>query len=215
MRLRLSKVHFPVTALGPGSRAGIWTQGCGIRCKGCLSRDTWDSEGGADIAIDDLVRWVKGLPEGHLDGVTISGGEPFDQPDALENLLELLHRFRAERDRPLDLLAYSGYGIGRLRKRFASALTLLDAVIVGPYRRDKPTRLVWRGSANQALIPLTELGRERYDMYIRLQPARAPFQVSVDDGVWLIGVPRSGHLPELESMLRRSGVGLRGVSWSA
>ncbi len=41
MELSLSRVHFPVTTLGPGRRLGIWFQGCSIRCPGCISADTW------------------------------------------------------------------------------------------------------------------------------------------------------------------------------
>lgn len=44
MNLALSRMHFPVTTLGPGDRIGIWFQGCSIRCTGCISKDTWDPE---------------------------------------------------------------------------------------------------------------------------------------------------------------------------
>ena len=37
----VSRLHFPVTTLGPGRRAAIWLQGCSIHCRGCVSRDTW------------------------------------------------------------------------------------------------------------------------------------------------------------------------------
>ena len=40
-QIGLNRVHFPVTALGPGRRVGIWLQGCSIRCPGCMSLDTW------------------------------------------------------------------------------------------------------------------------------------------------------------------------------
>ena len=41
MNISLSRVHFPVTTLGPGQRLGLWFQGCSIRCAGCISADTW------------------------------------------------------------------------------------------------------------------------------------------------------------------------------
>lgn len=43
MRMILSRLHFPVTTLGPGRRIGVWFQGCSIRCAGCISRDTWET----------------------------------------------------------------------------------------------------------------------------------------------------------------------------
>ncbi|HAU1321526.1 TPA: radical SAM protein, partial [Legionella pneumophila] len=42
MMIYISRVHFPVTTLGPGHRIGIWFQGCSIRCPGCISTDTWN-----------------------------------------------------------------------------------------------------------------------------------------------------------------------------
>ncbi|MEX0827366.1 MAG: 4Fe-4S cluster-binding domain-containing protein, partial [Haliea sp.] len=83
--LQLSRVHFPVTALGPGRRIGIWFQGCSIRCSGCISLDTWDDKKGltsVENFMAEVYEWVA-----KADGVTISGGEPFDQVHALERLL--------------------------------------------------------------------------------------------------------------------------------
>jgi anaerobic ribonucleoside-triphosphate reductase activating protein len=215
MRLRVNKVHFPVTALGPGTRAGIWVQGCSIHCRGCISHDTWSVQSGHEVDVAELVDWIAGLPEEDLDGVTISGGEPFDQPDALGALLRELSAVSQDRGRTIDVLAYSGYGLVRLRARHGEALARLDAVIVGPYQAHKPTKLIWRGSANQRLIPLSSLGIERYGHYVAFAPSHPPFQVAVDDGVWLIGVPRNGDVDRLEARLRISGIELQDRSWIA
>ncbi|MGG7582215.1 4Fe-4S cluster-binding domain-containing protein [Rhizobium sp. Nf11,1] len=78
-------MHFPVTALGPGRRIGIWFQGCSIRCPGCISADTWTTGKGTttlEEVVNTLQPW---LPE--AEGVTVSGGEPFDQQEALQSLL--------------------------------------------------------------------------------------------------------------------------------
>ena len=39
--IRLNKAHYPVTALGPGRRIGLWLQGCALACPGCISQDSW------------------------------------------------------------------------------------------------------------------------------------------------------------------------------
>jgi anaerobic ribonucleoside-triphosphate reductase activating protein len=125
-RLSLSKLHFPITALGPGRRIGIWVQGCSIRCAGCMSRDTWAfSEG--DEPVDALLnRMAPWLTE--ADGVTISGGEPFDQPHGLLTLLSALsERFDG------DVLVYSGYRFEVLEARHGDALALIDALISEPF----------------------------------------------------------------------------------
>lgn len=215
MKIRLSRVHYPVEALGPGCRVGIWVQGCSIHCAGCVSRDTWDPEGGRAVGVEDLIGRIAELSRGGLDGVTITGGEPFDQPGGLMELLVALRTWGGSLPRPIDLLVYSGYPLERLRLRHKGMLALLDAVIVGPYQRRKPTRLIWRGSANQEIIPLTELGRRRYEPYVEFEPAHPRFQVMVDDSVWLIGVPRDGDMERLEAALQLSGVQLEGASWRA
>jgi anaerobic ribonucleoside-triphosphate reductase activating protein len=95
--ITLSRLHFPVTTLGPGKRIGIWLQGCSIRCPGCISADTWSATEGlttTEAVIEALLPW---LPD--AEGITISGGEPFDQPEALQILLRELRCLS-----PLDIL---------------------------------------------------------------------------------------------------------------
>jgi len=93
MRVAVSRLHFPVTTLGPGRRLGVWLQGCSIRCPGCISVDTWD-EGSGMIDAEELLRAVD-LHAREADGLTVSGGEPFEQPAALASLLT---RWRASSD---------------------------------------------------------------------------------------------------------------------
>ena len=213
MRIRVNRVHHPVTALGPGKRAGVWLQGCTIGCPGCMSRDTWSPQAGRLASVAALIGWLQTVA-GDVDGVTISGGEPFDQPQALAELLRAIHSWRVGAGRAIDVLCFSGYSLARLRRRHAEALELVDAAITGPFRQDLPTRLIWRGSANQVLTALTPLGRERYAPYVRLEPAEPALQVTVDDeAVRFIGVPRHGDLARLEERLLATGVSLGRASW--
>ncbi|REE96039.1 4Fe-4S single cluster domain-containing protein [Thermomonospora umbrina] len=235
--LLLSKAHYPVTTLGPGTRAGIWTQGCTLHCPGCLSRDTWEADPSKAVPVDAVLGWLESLPE-RPDGVTISGGEPFQQPEALAALLRGVHAWRA--NSPTDILVYSGYVHSRLSRSAATReiLNLCDAVITGPYvDRLNPEgpegghpadgSLLWKGSANQRIVPLTALGRERYGSPIGGEAAagtaphpgaRPRVQVSVDEGpegrrVFYIGIPRRGDMTHLTSMLEQAGVRAGEVSW--
>ena len=115
----LSRLHFPVTALGPGNRAGIWFQGCSIRCRGCMAVDTWDVSPQQMIDLDHIEAWLDSLERDEVDGVTISGGEPFDQPEALAELLHWLREFYCEAVR--DILVYSGYSLEKKAKWKESA----------------------------------------------------------------------------------------------
>lgn len=102
MKLALSRVHFPVTTLGPGRRLGIWVQGCSIRCPGCISSDTW-AKRAADVEIAELLDLVR--PWLHeCDGITISGGEPFEQLEALEQLLHAIRQLSGVLERSLPVL---------------------------------------------------------------------------------------------------------------
>jgi anaerobic ribonucleoside-triphosphate reductase activating protein len=215
MKIELNKLHHPVTALGPGRRVGMWTQGCSIRCGGCASRDTWESDATRSVDVETLADHIAGIDGGMLDGITISGGEPFDQADAVAALLRRLDAWRRRTGRTIDFLAYSGYELKRLERDHGELLGLLDAVITGAFVARRPTRLIWRGSANQRLIPLSGLGQERYAPYADAEVERPPFQVTVDESIWYVGVPRAGDIERLDTALAEAGVRQTEVSWRA
>jgi anaerobic ribonucleoside-triphosphate reductase activating protein len=218
--LLLSKAHYPVTTLGPGTRAGIWTQGCTIGCHGCMSRDTWDADLATQAPVEAVLGWLSSLP-GPVDGITVSGGEPFEQPAAVAELLRGVHAWRG--DAPVDILIFSGRPYPRLSRVAESRaiLDLCDAVVAGPYVDARNDGSPLRGSSNQRLVPLTDLGRERYGA--RPDVAASPdegkhMQVSVNDGpegrrVYYIGIPRRGDMDQLSSALERAGVHAAEVSW--
>lgn len=198
----LSRAHFPISTLGPGLRLGVWMQGCSIRCKGCVSLDTWSFNRGQTTvdAVLDAIRPALRF----ADGVTISGGEPFDQPEAL---LELLKRIRVANDG--DVLVFSGHSFESLRPSLAAFDGLIDALVTDPFRRDKPQTLALRGSDNQRLIALTPLGEERFGSYDRpLRPEDRAFDIMFDDDsgdVFLVGIPRPGDMNLLTKFLRCQG----------
>lgn len=197
MNVRISRLHFPVTTLGPGRRIGVWFQGCSIRCPGCISVDTWAPAGGetrVDAVLAQLRAW---LPD--ADGFTISGGEPFDQPAALLALLRGLRRLSAG-----DILVYSGYAYERLADVLATADGLIDALISGPFDMAAPQTLMLRGSDNQRLHCLTPLGRRCFSALPRR--ARALDVMFDDDGsVWFAGIPSRGDFQRLRELLADQG----------
>ncbi|HEY7482861.1 MAG TPA: 4Fe-4S single cluster domain-containing protein [Streptosporangiaceae bacterium] len=213
--LLLAKAHYPVTVLGPGRRAGIWTQGCTIGCPGCLSRDTWDADPRTAVPVDAVLGWLGSLP-GPVDGVTISGGEPFQQPAALLALLRGIRAWRGTAE--VDVLVYSGYTFSRLTRhaRTRELLDWCDAVVTGPYVQRRGDGGPLRGSANQRLVALTGLGQRRYDNVTGEETSR--MQVSIDSGpdgrrIYYIGIPRHGDMDRLNSTLERAGVHPGEVSW--
>jgi anaerobic ribonucleoside-triphosphate reductase activating protein len=206
----ISRIHFPVTTLGPGRRAGIWFQGCSIQCSGCVSRDTWTA--GVGTSVREVVIEVARFKDAGLTGITISGGEPFDQPLGLDFLLTALQQSVELYD--LDVFVYSGYTLSTLRRQHPAILGKIDALMSGPYVDSRPTELPWRGSGNQVLSLLTERGRARYTMALSSEPPSRELQVSVHGGaVWITGIPRRGDLERLRSGLSQQGIELKEASW--
>lgn len=203
MKLALSRVHFPVHTLGPGARVAIWFQGCSIRCcTGCISVDTWEPRP-PDTSVEDLLvvlrPWLA-----RADGVTITGGEPFDQPESLRSLLRAI---RAEHTG--DILVYSGRSLEALEPLLASYAPSIDAVMADPFDRTAPQTLALRGSDNQRLAVLTPLGRERLLRFERCAADPAgELDIMFDDAsgeVWLAGIPRRGDMRRLAALMEAQG----------
>ncbi|VWB32301.1 radical SAM protein [Burkholderia aenigmatica] len=201
MDIRVSRLHFPVTTLGPGQRIGIWFQGCTIRCPGCISMDTWAHAGG-ETTVDALLAQVRTwLPD--ATGITISGGEPFDQPDALIALLHGLRQLSAG-----DILVYSGHPIESLDDTLARADGLIDALISDPFDIDAPQTRTLRGSDNQRLHCLTALGHARFAQYEHA-PRHTGKALDVmfdeDGSVWFAGIPGRDDFHRLRDLLTDQG----------
>ena len=123
-RLSISRVHFPVTTLGPGKRIGVWFQGCGIQCPGCISKDTW-ARRPANTSVSEVLEFCSGYSR-DADGLTITGGEPLEQS---AGLLALLSGFRRLLGPRADVLLYSGRASGEVLPLVSSWTGLVDAVI--------------------------------------------------------------------------------------
>lgn len=216
MNISVNKAHFPVTVLGPGRRIGIWLQGCSIRCRGCISQDTWARDPQRDLAVAHLTAWCRQATGGNLDGITISGGEPFDQPDALLALLRELAAWRAADGPDFDILCYSGYPLALLKRRHAPLLRELDALVSEPYVDALPPTHVWRGSANQRLVMLSRRGRARYHDFVdaRAETLGKRIQAAVSGNrIFYIGIPARGDMAALEKSCGERGLTFGEVSW--
>lgn len=216
MKIAINKAHFPVTVLGPGRRIGLWVQGCSIGCKGCVSQDTWARDPGREMTVAQLLTWCRKTTEDHLDGVTISGGEPFGQPKALAALLDGLIHWRTECASDFDILCYSGYPLAKLQKTHAKLLGKLDALIPEPFVENKPITHLWRGSSNQPLIPLSDRGRSRFSSYIDApsDTAGKRIQTMVDGNrIWYVGIPARGDMAALEQSCQEHGLEFDQASW--
>jgi anaerobic ribonucleoside-triphosphate reductase activating protein len=136
---------------GPGVRFTIFVQGCPHQCSGCHNSDTWDFFGGTSFTANELLEKIilANRENPYLQGVTISGGEPFIQA------YPLAHLAKGIKELGMDLAVYTGYTLERLPK-VPSALEFLehiDILIDGPFVLEKKAlTLPFRGSANQRIL---------------------------------------------------------------
>lgn len=129
---------------GPGKRLVVFFQGCDRDCAGCFNPATHSFDTAALYSADELF-------EKHLtpdvEGLTISGGEPFLQPKGLAELLKIAReRFG------LTTAVYTGFTLEELKKKTPSieALKYTDVLIDGPFMESKKEKsLLARGSSNQ------------------------------------------------------------------
>ena len=91
--LKVHSIQSMGTLDGPGVRFVIFTQGCPLRCKCCHNPDTWDASGGKEYSPEELVTRAVRYKEyfGQEGGITVSGGEPLLQAEAVKALFELCH----------------------------------------------------------------------------------------------------------------------------
>jgi len=132
---------------GPGLRLTVFAQGCERDCPGCHNPDTHDLNGGYDLNISDIVELYK--QNKLLDGVTLSGGEPFLQPAALCALAREIKALGG------NVVTYTGYTFEELLKKddCRELLALTDILIDGPFELAQRTlELPFRGSANQRAL---------------------------------------------------------------
>jgi anaerobic ribonucleoside-triphosphate reductase activating protein len=181
--LTIADTHAACRVLGPGTRFAVWVQGCPLSCQGCISPQWIPFTGGTRVAVVDLAAQIAAAD---VDGLTISGGEPFAQPAGLVRLIELI---RAHRD--LSVMCFTGYTLEHLRRRGDTAVTALlsqiDLLVDGAYIQAKHADLRWRGSANQRIHQLTD----RYTDELRREDASdgLQFEVLADGSVHWLGVP--------------------------
>ena len=161
--MRIERVVTNIRTLGPGNRLGIWVNGCKRGCKGCVSKDLQKVMPETEGKIEDF---LEGFNLKKIDGVTISGGEPFEQIDELKKLILLLTQENIN-----DILVYTGYTLEELKEMDNQngnyILDNISVLIDGPYiieLDDQKHNL--KGSKNQKIHYLKTEYRQIYNDYI-------------------------------------------------
>lgn len=138
---------------GPGERYVVWTQGCARGCPGCSNQQFASTDGGVVARVSELFREVQATPG--IDGLTVSGGEPFDQAAPVGRLAEFV------RSMGLSVLCYSGFTFEELKASpdpaIARLLWATDILVDGPFVSAlSEAAPAWCGSVNQRFLLLRD-----------------------------------------------------------
>lgn len=130
---------------GDGVRFVVFTQGCFHRCIGCQNPDTWDPNGGYEITVEDLAKEIR--RHKHIDGITLSGGDPFYQQEECVKLLKLLPEY--------NIWIYTGFVYEQIEN--TELASLADVIVDGQYIQDLKCEGKPYGSHNQRIIKVKSL----------------------------------------------------------
>jgi len=155
VQIRVAGIVKESIADGPGIRYVVFAQGCRHNCPGCHNPQTHPFEGGTMMDADEILKQIKSNPL--LDGVTFSGGEPFEQAEAFAVLAEEAARLG------LNIIVYTGYTYEYIRENsnanpgWKKLLEAADTLVDGPFIQELcDPMLRFRGSSNQRIIDLKQ-----------------------------------------------------------
>lgn len=156
--MQIDRIYYPVSTLGYGKRIGIWTIGCRHGCYNCSNPELWNANEAKEISVDDVIECIKKVD--CYDGITITGGDPFEQVDELAILVDRICELGCK-----DILIYSGYTFDELKKKghvYNQILSKIGVLVDGRYVDELNDNISIRGSSNQKIIVLNNELSERY-----------------------------------------------------
>jgi len=167
-------------ANGPGERLVLWFQGCPLACPGCFNPETHATTPKRVMPVARLLDYIS-EQSGNIEGITVTGGEPFAQADALH---ELLCGIRCRT--PLSVLVFTGYTRLEIERRpsWARALQYIDILIAGRYVAARHHGSGLLGSSNQHIHRLSD----RYPLTVLQRVPEAEVQIDTEGRVMLTGI---------------------------
>ena len=189
--MRIERAVNYVTTLGPGRRLCIWVNGCPRKCEGCVSQRLQLVDEGTE---NDIYEYFFAYNMESIDGVTVSGGEPFMQADELLKLVEYLKRRGVS-----DILVYTGYTYEELlhmnNPSVNGVLEKISVLIDGPYVKALDFgKSNIKGSENQKIYYLDESVREIYENYITDE--RSVEEFILGNVLLGVGIPYEEYISE-------------------
>jgi len=185
--------------LGPGYRSAVWVMGCPMHCKGCIAKDWIPNRKSILISPQKLAEIL--LKDPKVNGLTISGGEPFQQA---QSLVELVRQMKKTRE--IDIICFSGHTLSHLQNDLLlegaqELLSLVDVLIDGPYIEEKNDGIGLRGSSNQQIHFLTN----RWVGYPFDKVQRSiEIRFAENNELFLVGIPPIGFDQVVDQAIERA-----------
>lgn len=187
--------------LGPYNRFVLWVQGCCFKCKGCIAESMQSVEGGYDADIDEIAEIIG--KQRNIEGITISGGEPFLQAEALNVLISAVKKKRED----FGVIIYSGFTYEELiinsadNKAVRSLLALTDILIDGRYDILLDNGEFAKGSLNQKIVYLSDRYKKCGIQYYSQEKRKAEIVFYKNKSI-LTGVPSHTALEIWERIIK-------------
>lgn len=184
--MQIDRLIYPVKSLGPGNRIVIWTIGCCRHCPQCANPELWMPDPRREVSIELLTSVIENtFKENEVDGITFTGGEPFQQPAELLKLVRNCSKFCK------DILIFTGYTVAELKNGLVleapEILSEVAVLIDGAYiERLNDNASVLRGSTNQRIHYLKRDFELLYSAY--LKQGRKIHNVLYQDKLISIGI---------------------------
>jgi len=187
--------------LGPFERSALWVSGCCFDCDGCIAKEM-NKQNPTNMDVEDL---VKIFSSEDVEGITISGGEPFLQAEALAKMVKEIREIR-----DYGVIVYSGFEYEELIKSNDPVVTEflkeIDILIDGKYIKEEDDGKPYRGSANQKIRLLTERYRDEYTSYYMSENKRN-IEIKVEpDHIYMVGVPSEYGLNTWKELKKRAEI---------
>lgn len=204
-QLHISKFQEKSKVLGPGVRCVVWFHGCSRHCPQCIAKTMNESRDFESLSPDRLAERV--LSIAGIEGLTISGGEPFDQD--VQAMYDFLGAIRQNSN--LSVMAYSGYLRAELEAdpEKSRLLQFLDILVDGPYRHEQNDGSLWKGSANQTIHFMTGRYAAMSDGIIHAKGRPLEIQISTDMKLDLTGIPQADFKERLEKELNKKQLNIQ------
>lgn len=194
--------YIPETkVLGPYQRSALWVHGCCFHCEGCIANEMNRQEPNF-CEVQELADYFVSVDD--VEGITISGGEPFLQAQALCEMLELI-----KRKRDYGVIVYTGNIYENLRNSddyyVQNLLNYIDILIDGQYVKSLDDGKAYRGSSNQRIIQLSNRYRSVFENYY-FNNEKRNIEINVKEkNVYLVGVPSKYGLETWKKFKKKAG----------